>query len=138
YEGFVPKPNDFTEIDEQVLAELKAYPAVIASSLERYRFREAQAEMMNIARLGNKYLADEEPWKLIKTDAERVQTIMYVALQVAAALAVITEPFLPFTSMKLKSMLDLEDSESGGTISTGGTILTTENESEWQLLETTE
>src|SRR5690554_3918469 len=105
YEGVVPKLAVFSEIDEQILAELKAYPAVIASSLERYRFREAQAELMNVARLGNKYLADEELWKIIKTDEERTKTVMYVALQIASALAVLSEPFLPFTSQKLKNML---------------------------------
>src|SRR5690606_39115290 len=105
YEGIVPEPATFSEIDEQTLAELKAYPAVIASSLERYRFREAQAELMNVARLGNKYLADEEPWKTIKTDEERTKTVMYVALQIASALAILSEPFLPFTSEKLKNML---------------------------------
>ena len=134
YEGIVPEPNDFTEVDQQVLAELKAYPAVIASSVDRYRFREAQGELMNIARLGNKYLADEEPWKLIKTDEERVKTIMYVALQIASALAIISEPFLPFTAEKLKNMLDLEDSSSSSTISTSGIILTTSGESDWDLV----
>ncbi|MDN3723159.1 methionine--tRNA ligase [Aequorivita sp. SDUM287046] len=105
YEGIIPEPATFSEIDEQVLSELKAYPAVIASSLERYRFREAQAELMNVARLGNKYLADEEPWKTIKTDEARTKTVMYVALQIASALAILSEPFLPFTSQKLKQML---------------------------------
>jgi methionyl-tRNA synthetase len=101
YNGIVPQPNAFTEVDEQVLAELKAYPAVISSSIERYRFREALGELMNVARLGNKYLADEEPWKMVKTDPERVKTQMYVALQIATALGVLSEPFLPFTSKKL-------------------------------------
>ncbi|MEM0517595.1 methionine--tRNA ligase [Aequorivita flava] len=110
YEGVVPEPAVFSEIDEQILNELKAYPAVIASSLERYRFREAQAELMNVARLGNKYLADEEPWKTIKTDEERTKTVMYVALQIASALAVLSEPFLPFTSDKLKDMLNVRSS----------------------------
>lgn len=108
YNGIVPAPNAFNETDESVLRELKAYPAVIASSVERYRFREALGEMMNVARLGNKYLADEEPWKLIKTDEERVKTQMYVALQIAAALVTLSEPFLPFTSQKLKNMLRME------------------------------
>jgi methionyl-tRNA synthetase len=110
YEGVVPKPAAFSEIDQQTLNELKAYPAVIASSLERYRFREAQAELMNVARLGNKYLADEEPWKTIKIDEERTKTVMYVALQIASALAVLSEPFLPFTSDKLKDMLNFRSS----------------------------
>ncbi|AEW86484.1 methionine--tRNA ligase [Flavobacterium columnare] len=108
YHGIVPTPNTFTEVDEQTLTELKAYPAVIASSIERYRFREALGEMMNVARLGNKYLADEEPWKMVKTDPERVKTQMYVALQIAAALRVLTEPFLPFTANKLAKILNLE------------------------------
>ncbi|MFN4026141.1 MAG: methionine--tRNA ligase [Flavobacterium sp.] len=108
YNGIVPTPNELTEVDEQTLAELKAYPAVIASSLERYRFREAQVELMNVARLGNKYLADEEPWKMVKTDPERVQTQMYVALQIASALAILSEPFLPFTSQKLCKMLNIQ------------------------------
>lgn len=108
YNGIVPTPNELTEIDEQTLAELKAYPAVIASSLERYRFREAQVELMNVARLGNKYLADEEPWKMVKTNPERVQTQMYVALQIASALAILSEPFLPFTSQKLCKMLNIQ------------------------------
>ena len=105
YNGIVPQPNEFNAIDEQTLAELKAYPAVISSSVERYRFREAQGELMNVARLGNKYLADEEPWKMVKTDPERVQTQMYVALQIAAALRVLCEPFLPFTACKLSGIL---------------------------------
>ncbi|WP_106792851.1 methionine--tRNA ligase [Aquimarina sp. Aq78] len=105
YNGVIPLPGAFSEVDEQTLAELKAYPAVISSSIERYRFREASQELLNVARLGNKYLADEEPWKLIKTDEERTKTIMYVALQIASALATLSEPFLPFTSRKLKSIL---------------------------------
>ncbi|KGO84646.1 methionyl-tRNA synthetase [Flavobacterium rivuli WB 3.3-2 = DSM 21788] len=108
YEGRVPQPNEFTDIDEATLTELRAYPAVIASSIERYRFREALVELMNLARLGNKYLADEEPWKVIKTDEERVKTQMYVALQIAAALSVLSEPFLPFTAAKLKNILKLD------------------------------
>ena len=102
YDGIVPSPNDFSEVDLQALAEIKAYPAVIASSIERYRFREALNELMNLARLGNKYLADEEPWKVMKDNPERVKTQMYIGLQVAAALAILSEPFLPFTSAKLK------------------------------------
>ncbi|CAM3964556.1 MULTISPECIES: methionine--tRNA ligase [Flavobacterium] len=111
YTGIVPAPNEFTAIDEQTLAELKAYPAVISSSIERYRFREALGEVMNVARLGNKYLADEEPWKMVKENPERVKTQMYVALQIATALSVLCEPFLPFTSTKLKSILKLTDSK---------------------------
>ncbi|MCW9037588.1 methionine--tRNA ligase [Altibacter sp.] len=115
YEGKVPQPAAFIEADTQTLKELRAYPAVIASSIERYRFREAQQELMNVARLGNKYLADEEPWKTIKTDEARTRTVMYVALQVASALAVLSEPFLPFTSEKLKAMLRLSEGDSAHT-----------------------
>ncbi|MDX6745423.1 methionine--tRNA ligase [Polaribacter sp. PL03] len=112
YEGVVPAANDFTEVDEDVLAAIKEFPNTIGKSVERYRFREASQELMNLARLGNKYLADEEPWKVIKVDAERVQTIMYVALQISAALAVVSEPFLPFTSTKLKGILNIDDALS--------------------------
>lgn len=108
YNGIVPAPNEFSEVDEQTLAELKAYPAVISSSIERYRFREALGELMNVARLGNKYLADEEPWKMVKENPARVQTQMYVALQIASALAILSEPFLPFTSKKLCQILNIE------------------------------
>jgi methionyl-tRNA synthetase len=117
YSGIVPTPNDFTEVDEDVLAAVKEFPNVIGKSVERYRFREASQELMNLARLGNKYLADEEPWKVIKVDEERVKTIMYVALQISAALAVVSEPFLPFTSTKLKDILNLETSISWDDIS---------------------
>ncbi|HLV50690.1 MAG TPA: methionine--tRNA ligase, partial [Flavobacterium sp.] len=110
YNGVIPTPNALTEVDERTLTELKAYPAVIESSIERYRFREALGELMNVARLGNKYLADEEPWKLIKTDEERVKTQMYVALQIAAALSTLAEPFLPFSAAKLKKMLNVTSS----------------------------
>jgi methionyl-tRNA synthetase len=109
YDGVIPTPNEFTEIDEATLNELKAYPAVISSSVERYRFREALGELMNVARLGNKYLADEEPWKVMKDNPERVKTQMYVALQIAAALSVLAEPFLPFTATKLSKILNLGD-----------------------------
>ena len=109
YTGEVPLPGVFTEIDEDVLAAVKEFPNSIGKSIERYRFREASQELMNLARLGNKYLADEEPWKVIKVDAARVQTIMYVALQISAALAVVSEPFLPFTSSKLKAILNIDN-----------------------------
>ncbi|MCX7548501.1 methionine--tRNA ligase [Xanthomarina sp. F1114] len=105
YNGIVPKPSNFSQVDNETLAAVKAYPAVISSSIERYRFREAGQELMNLARLGNKYLADEEPWKVVKEDEARTQTIMFVALQIASALATLSEPFLPFTSNKLKAIL---------------------------------
>ncbi|MGX7667723.1 methionine--tRNA ligase [Flavobacterium pedocola] len=123
YNGVIPQPNELTEIDEQTLAELKAYPAVIASSVERYRFREALGELMNVARLGNKYLADEEPWKIVKENPARVQTQMYVALQIAAALSVLAEPFLPFTASKLKNILKLNNTFDWNTISTTSDLI---------------
>ena len=107
YEGVIPTAGEFNDIDTETLRQITELTEKIEQSLERYRFREAQQELMNMARLGNKYLADEEPWKLIKTDPERVKTVMYVALQIATALAVASEPFLPFTSEKLKRMLQL-------------------------------
>jgi methionyl-tRNA synthetase len=117
YAGIIPAPNDFSEIDEDVLAAVKEFPNTIGKSIERYRFREASQELMNLARLGNKYLADEEPWKVIKLDEERVQTIMYVALQISAALAVVSEPFLPFTSTKLKGILNVIEKDSEASLS---------------------
>ena len=111
YEGIIPEPNEFTDVDNETLEKLRKFPSIIASSIERYRFREASQELMNLARLGNKYLADEEPWKVIKTDPERVKTILYVALQIAAGLAVVCEPFLPFTSTKLKEILRLTQND---------------------------
>ena len=109
YEGRVPEPGEFTIVDSETLSGLRAAPNHIAGSLEKYRFREAVQEMMNVARLGNKYLADEEPWKLIKTNPDRVHTIMYNAIQIAAGLAVLCEPFLPFTSQKLRTYLNCQN-----------------------------
>jgi len=122
YEGFVPSPNSFSTLDLETLEKLKAFPVSLSKSIERYRFREASQELMNLARLGNKYLADEEPWKVIKTDPERVQTIMYVALQISAALAILSEPFLPWSSQKLKIMLQLP-SHAWETVQTGSPLL---------------
>ncbi len=123
YDGIVPQPNDFSEVDEATLTELKAYPAVIASSVERYRFREALGELMNVARLGNKYLADEEPWKVIKDNPERVKTQMYIALQIAGALSVLAEPFLPFTAQKLTRILKTENQFSWDAISENSDLI---------------
>ncbi len=112
YNGVIPAPGEFSTVDSATLAEIKKYPEIISNSIERYRFREAGQELMNLARLGNKYLADEEPWKVIKQDEERVKTIMFVALQIATALAILSEPFLPFTSVKLKKMLHMSSDDS--------------------------
>ncbi len=124
YQGVIPAPNEFTEVDEDTLSQLKEFPRIISKSLERYRFREASQEMMNLARLGNKYLADEEPWKVIKQDEERVKTIMYVALQIAAGLAVVSEPFLPFTAAKLTAMLGIKELLSWQAVTENKELLT--------------
>ena len=106
FEGKVPPRGALTDYDQQVLNELAAFPAKISSSIELYRFREAQVELMNLARLGNKYLADTEPWKLAKTDMSRVETILNIALQLTASLTIVAEPFMPFSSQKLGKMLN--------------------------------
>ncbi|GGD47923.1 methionine--tRNA ligase [Muriicola marianensis] len=106
FDGTVPSPAALNEEDRETLDSMRKFPHSITDSLERYRFREAGQELMNLARLGNKYLADQEPWKVIKSDPSRVGTIMHTALQIAAALAVLSEPFLPFSSEKLKKMLN--------------------------------
>ena len=128
YNGIVPAPNDFTEIDQDVLAAVKEFPNIIGKSIERYRFREASQEVMNLARLGNKYLADEEPWKLIKLDEERVKTIMYIALQISSALAIVSEPFLPFTSIKLKDILNIDEKLSWKNVTETAVLLTTNHQ----------
>jgi methionyl-tRNA synthetase len=107
YEGKVPDASEYTKADVLLLEEISKYPQKIASSIEQYRFREALSELMNLARLGNKYLADNEPWNLVKTDPKRVQTIMNLSLQISANLTVLMEPFLPFTAQKLGTMLKL-------------------------------
>ena len=112
YDGATPSEGTLSQIDIKTLETVRAYPAVIESSIERYRFREAQQELMNVARLGNKYLADQEPWKTIKTDEQRTKTVMFVALQIASALAILSEPFLPHTSKKLKKMLHINSRQT--------------------------
>ncbi|MHC2993034.1 methionyl-tRNA synthetase [Pontibacter sp. HJ8] len=107
YNGEVPATNDLHEYDKEVLGVLEGMPLVIATYIERYRFRDALSELMNLARLGNKYLADTEPWKLIKTDEERVKTIMNIALQISGSLSILMEPFLPESAAKLRTMLSL-------------------------------
>ena len=106
YEGAVPDKNKFLDIDIQVLDTIYESISKIEKSVHNYRFREACNELINIARIGNKYLAEQEPWKVIKEDKIRVETVMYVSLQISAILSVICEPFLPKTSIKLQSMLN--------------------------------
>jgi len=107
YQGKVPSANTYTKQDLLVLEELTSAPDKIAKALEEFKFREALNEWMNVARLGNKYLAESEPWKLIKSDEERVKTIMNISLQICSNLAILAEPFIPFTSAKLFTLLNL-------------------------------
>lgn len=107
YNGFVPVAKDLQEQDLKVIKEVKKIGEKIASSIEAYRLREALSEAMNMARLGNKYLADMEPWKLVKVDEERVQTIMKISLQITANLAIAFFPFMPEKSKQLKKMLNI-------------------------------
>ena len=108
FDGKVPAVTRTTELETQVLEELKQFPERIGRSIETYRFREALAELMNLARLGNKYLTETEPWKLIKTDTEYTQTVLNISLQICANLAILCKPFVPFTAVKLSSLLHLE------------------------------
>lgn len=107
YEGKVPERGELLEVDKQALEALNQLPCDVSDAIKNYKFRDALAGMMEIARLGNKYLAETEPWKAIKEDPERVKTIMNIAMQITATLAIVAEPFLPFTSEKLYEQLKL-------------------------------
>ena len=111
YDGVVPAAGQLTEQDEATIAEFQGVKAEVERLLENFRFRDAQKEAMNLARIGNKYLADAEPWKVVKTDPERVKTILNLSLQLVANLAIAFEPFLPFSSAKLRSMLQVDAPE---------------------------
>lgn len=108
YEGKIPELGTLTEEDQSVLAEMSAIPGKISKLVYAYKLRDAQAEAMNLARLGNKYLADQEPWKLVKIDPKRVETIMNIALQITANLSIVLQPFLPKTAAKLSSFLNFQ------------------------------
>ena len=108
WDGVVPHIGELEDYDKEVLDQLKQFPDKIAASIEKYRFREALQELMSLARLGNKYLADTEPWKLKKINEKRTETIMHIALQIAASLSILSEPFLPFTSKTLQDMLNID------------------------------
>jgi methionyl-tRNA synthetase len=108
FDGMVPELNELTAEDKDVMEEIKTFPGRIGGSLDAFRFRESQAEMMNLARLGNKYLTDSEPWKIYKENPERVKTILNISLQICANLAILCEPFLPFTAVRLTSMLNMD------------------------------
>ncbi len=107
FEGKVPARGELSELDRQTIAEIATYPEKVGRSIETYRFRDALAEMMNLARLGNKYLTETEPWKLFKTDPARTATVMNISLQICANLAVLCAPFLPFTADKIHKMMNL-------------------------------
>ena len=109
FEGKVPVCGELTDYDKEVISQITNYKSQIESLLDAFRFREALKEAMNLARIGNKYLADTEPWKLAKTDMDRTATVLHLALQIAANLAVAFEPFLPFSSEKLAKMLQLDE-----------------------------
>ena len=105
FDGVIPTCGELTDYDRQTLSELAGTKEALSSNIENYRFREALKEAMNVARIGNKYLADTEPWKLIKSEPERVKTILNIALQITANLSVAIEPFMPFTAAKIVKML---------------------------------
>lgn len=105
YEGRVPEPAELNDYDRQTIAEMAAVKSSLESNIENYHFREALKDAMNIARIGNKYLADTEPWKVVKSDPQRVATILYVALQITANTAIAIEPFMPFSAAKILRML---------------------------------
>ncbi len=109
YNGIVPECGELTDTDKQTLDEFKDVKLKVEALLDNFKFRDAQKEAMNLARIGNKYIADAEPWKLIKTDPERVKTIIYISLQLTANLAIAFEPFLPFSSKKLREMINMEE-----------------------------
>ena len=111
YDGVVPACSELTEYDRQTLDEFKDVKTKVEELLDVFKFRDAQKEAMNLARIGNKYIADSEPWKVVKTDPERVKTIIYISLQLTANLAIAFEPFLPFSSEKLRKMLNMESFE---------------------------
>jgi methionyl-tRNA synthetase len=108
FEGKVPAISTMTDQDNEALRAIAEFPSRISESIQHYRFREALAEMMNLARLGNKYLADSEPWKIFNTDPERVKTILNISLQICANLTIVMEPFLPFSAEKLLQMLNMK------------------------------
>jgi len=111
YDGAVPSQGELTDYDKETLNEIPVLVKKVEDALDHFKFREAVKEAINLSRLGNKYLADTEPWKLIKTDAERVKTIMNIALQITANVSILIEPFLPFTAKKMQNMLNLEGLE---------------------------
>ena len=109
FDGVIPAAGELTDYDRATIAEFKGVKETLSNNIEQFHFREALKDAMNLARIGNKYLADTEPWKLAKTDMKRVETIMNVSLQICANLAIGFEPFLPFTAEKLRAMLGMAE-----------------------------
>ena len=109
YDGEVPVPGILSDYDQQTLDEFRGVKEKLEALLEAFKFRDAQKEAMNLARIGNKYIADSEPWKVVKTDPERVKTIIYISLQLTANLAIAFEPFLPFSSERLRTMINMPE-----------------------------
>ena len=107
WNGKVPELNNIRKSDKEILQKLENYPLKISSTIEKFKFRDALSELIDLARLGNKYLADTEPWKLIKNDEKRTKVILNICVQITASLAILSEPFLPFASKKLKSILNM-------------------------------
>jgi len=119
WNGNVPSRNSLDDYDKKVVTKLADFPNKISRSIEKFRFRDALMELMNLARLGNKYLADTEPWKLNSIDQERTKTVLNIAIQISASLAILSEPFMPFSSNKLKKILALKDvswDDAGGVV----------------------
>ena len=108
WDGIVPKVNTLDAYDKEVLSQLKKYPEKIGASIELFKFKDALSTLINLARLGNKYLADTEPWKLKAKNEERLETIMNISIQIVTSLAILSEPFLPFTSKKAKKILNIK------------------------------
>jgi methionyl-tRNA synthetase len=118
YQGIVPPVHQYSDIEQEIIQKIAEFPALIGNSIAKFRFREALEEFMNLARLGNKYLTDTEPWKKQKEQSAEIETILHLSLQICACLSILGEPFLPFTSQKLQKMLniDLHEWKSGGEI----------------------
>ena len=111
FEGKVPTPSNLNDKDFEILKLINQFPEKIGKKIEDFKFREASQILINLSRIGNKFLAEEEPWKLIKNDVKKAQNILYIAIQIAAALSILSEPFLPFSSKKLKTLLGISNTK---------------------------
>ena len=112
YDGIIPKISDLHSIDKDILKEIEKSIELVGYYIEKFEFKKSLMSFMNIARIGNKYLTDTEPWKLIKNDETRVKTIMNISIKVVAALSIISEPFLPFSSFQLREIIDIKNNYS--------------------------